>query len=363
MLEFPSKFLIVQDKQIKFDGILRHYMPEHNFSPISGVLERFTIKTDTLQNRLGDPMEREVLVHIPRQGFDAMIREEKLPVIVYLAPYTSSGLGRASWKAFSETLPQRFERICSQGGKPAILVLVDSFTSLGGNQFVDSPIMGNWATWLSNDLQTEISNRYPVDGTWKLIGKSSGGYGALMLPMFYPDKWTDIACHSGDCGFDLMFKPLLAEALTRISKSGSIDEFLNDFKQSKKIAGDDFHTLMIIAMAASYSPSEPSKTSELGIQLPINSESAEIDDSLWNEWLKFDPLENVEELFHAYTKLNSVYIDVGVWDQYHIQYGLRRLNKMLVDKGIESNTMYQYEEFEGSHSGIESRLDHSLRLE
>ena len=40
----------------------------------------------------------------------------------------------------------------------------------------------------------------------------------------------------------------------------------------------------------------------------------------------------------------------------------RRLNKMLVDKGIEEITYYRYEEFEGSHSGIESRLDYSLRL-
>ena len=337
-------------------------MPEHNFTPLSGVLERFTIKSETLENRIGDPTEREVLVHIPKQGFEAMIKEEKLPVIVYLAPYTSSGLGRASWKAFSETLPQRFERICSQGGKPAILVLVDSFTSLGGNQFVDSPVMGNWAKWLSHDLQNEISNRYPVDGTWKLVGKSSGGYGALMLPMFYPEKWTDIACHSGDCGFDLMFKPLFAETLTRISKSGGIDEFLNDFKQSKKIAGDDFHTLMMIAMAASYCPSKPSEGNKLGIELPIDSETAQIDESKWNEWLQFDPLENVEKLLESYSGLNSVYIDVGIWDQYHIQYGLRRLNKMLVDKGIEEITYYRYEEFEGSHSGIESRLDYSLRL-
>lgn len=337
-------------------------MPSHNFSPITGVLERFSLNSESLTNRLGDPTEREILIHIPKQGFDAMIREEKLPVVVYLAPYTSSGLGRAGWKSFSETLPQRFERICNEGGKPAILVLVDSFTSLGGNQFVDSPILGNWAKWLSEDLQEEISNRYPVNGTWKLIGKSSGGYGALMLPMLYPKKWTDISCHSGDCGFDLMFKPLLPETLTRVKKSGGIDRFLGEVKSSKKISGSDFHSLMMLAMAASYAPSEPSEGSEYGIELPVDYHTAELDENAWKEWLRFDPLENVEELVKAYSNLNSVYIDVGIWDQYHIQYGLRRLHKSLIEQGIEKVTDYTYEEFEGTHSGIEDRLDITLKM-
>ena len=120
---------------------------------------------------------------------------------------------------------------------------------------------------------------------------------------------------------------------------------------------------MMIAMAASYYPSKPSENSKLGIELPIDSETAQIDESKWKAWLKFDPLENVEKLLEAYSALNSVYIDVGIWDQYHIQYGLRRLNKMLIDGGIEGITNYRYEEFEGSHSGIESRLDYSLRLD
>ena len=94
----------------------------------------------------------------------------------------------------------------------------------------------------------------------------------------------------------------------------------------------------MIAMAASYCPSKPSENSKLGIELPIDSETAQIDESKWKAWLKFDPLENVEKLLEAYSALNSVYIDVGIWDQYHIQYGLRRLNKMLIDGEIEGIT-------------------------
>ena len=62
---------------------------------------------------------------------------------------------------------------------PRLLVLPDTFTSLGGNQFVDTPVLGNWSAWLSTDLKKSIIERYSCNGKFGLIGKSSGGYGAM----------------------------------------------------------------------------------------------------------------------------------------------------------------------------------------
>ena len=122
-------------------------MPEHSFAPITGSIERIVIDSDLLRNRLGDPTEREVIIHIPKQGLEMINQGKQLPVMIYLAPFTSSGLARASWKAFAETLPQRHERLVNQGKMlPTILVMPDCFTSLGGNQFVEVP--GSWH-WLS----------------------------------------------------------------------------------------------------------------------------------------------------------------------------------------------------------------------
>ena len=90
-------------------------MPGHNFTPLSGRMERFSVDSELLQNRLGDPTLREILVHIPQQADSAMENGELIPVIIYLAPFTSSGPQRAGWKAFAETLPQRHERLISEG--------------------------------------------------------------------------------------------------------------------------------------------------------------------------------------------------------------------------------------------------------
>ena len=49
-------------------------------------------------------------------------------------------------------------------------------------------------------------------------------------------------------------------------------------------------------------------------------------------------------------------IDVGDSDQYNIHYGLRQLHSRMSELGIE----HEWEEFPGTHSGIDHRLDLSL---
>ena len=62
-------------------------MPEHSFSPIEGKLDRFTIDSDLLNNNLGDPTVREVIVHIPPSGLEIIDQGHQLPMLIYLAPF------------------------------------------------------------------------------------------------------------------------------------------------------------------------------------------------------------------------------------------------------------------------------------
>ena len=194
-------------------------MPAHSFEPIRGNFERFSFSSPNLNNQLGDPIEMEVLVHIPPNSNGPM------PCIIYLAPFTGTGFARANWKAFAETLPQRHERLVKEGKMPpSILVMPDTFTSLGGNQFIDSETMGKWGSWLREDLRSELDSRFNISG-YGLVGKSSGGYGALVRGML-DDCWDAIACHSGDCGFELLFGIEMATTLTEIMPHGGVEQFL-----------------------------------------------------------------------------------------------------------------------------------------
>jgi hypothetical protein len=61
-------------------------MPDHAFTPTLGLFDRWSFDSPLLANRLGDPTEREVLVHIPPEGVEAMDQGKQLGVVIYLAP-------------------------------------------------------------------------------------------------------------------------------------------------------------------------------------------------------------------------------------------------------------------------------------
>ena len=334
-------------------------MPKHSFDPILGRIDRFVLDSKLLENRLGDPTSREILVHIPPKGVDMIDKGEKLPAIIYLAPFTSSGPARAGWKAFSESILQRHERLVESGEmSPCLLVLPDTFTSLGGNQFVDSPVMGNWSSWLSNDLKECIMQRYSCNDKFGLVGKSSGGYGALYNALTNPGQWNAIVSHSGDVGFETMFMPTFAETITHISRYGSPADYVDYVMNTPKMSSNDFHTLMICAMAASYDPGECNDSNPLGIQLPVDMKYCELDQERWTNWLDFDTLRLIESNSNNLNSLELLFIDCGNLDQYGIQYGSRKLAARLSVLGIK----HIWEEFDGTHSGIDYRLDISLPL-
>lgn len=332
-------------------------MPKHAFSPVRGQLERWVLDSPHLENRLGDPTEREILTHIAPEGVERIQNGGSLPVLIYLAPFTSSGHARAGWKAFAETLPQRHERLVASGKmSPVILVMPDTFTSLGGNQFVDSPVLGNWSTWLAESLKPAIHSRYATNGNFGLVGKSSGGYGALMNAMLQPNVWGAVACHSGDVGFETMFLPTFAETLTHVHRYGGVAQYVEHIRNAASLSGPDFHSLMICAMAASYDPRPPTQENPLGIVLPLNEQTAVLDDKAWAQWMVFDPLNLVESKYEALRELKCLFIDCGARDQYHIQYGSRQI----VERFSALNVPHMWEEFDGTHSGIDFRLDSSF---
>ena len=64
--------------------------------------------------------------------------------------FTGSGLAHVNWKPFGDNVPERVARLIeARRMGPAILVFPDCFTRLGGNQYVNSAAIGNYADYLS----------------------------------------------------------------------------------------------------------------------------------------------------------------------------------------------------------------------
>lgn len=333
-------------------------MPRHPFQPIRGSLETFSIDSRALAgNLLGDPSERQVVLYLP-EGYAA--GDDDYPLLVDLAGFTGSGLKRVGWNAFTESVPQRVERLVAEGKMgPVIVAFPDGFTSLGGNQYVDSPSLGLWERFILDEMLPEIEARHRVRrgaAHRAVYGKSSGGYGALLHGMRHGEQWGAIASHSGDVGFEMLYRrdfPLLLDALAR--HEGSIERYLAKLQAAPSMQGQDFHALMLLAMAASY---DPDPRAPFGIRLPFDLRCGRIDARRWQAWLEHDPLTMIEreECRASLRRLRGIFIDCGARDQYFIHYGTRAL----VDRLSALSIPHRHEEFDDTHSGVEYRLDRSL---
>lgn len=333
-------------------------MPVHNFEPLRGRVVSLTIASEHLRhNMLGDPSTREVAVYLP-EGYDAS--DADYPLLVALAGYTGSGLKLLSWQSFGEALPNRIERLVRAGEMgPAVVAFPDCFTSLGGNQYVDSDAMGHWASYLVDDVIPRIEAEFRVRAGREhraLFGRSSGGYGALYHAMHHADAWGAAASHSGDCGFDIIFRRDLAPTLDVLARhDGDVSRFLDQLADAKKIQGNQFHVLMILAMAASF---DPDPDAPRGIRLPVDPHTGAIVEPRWARWLAHDPLHMVDDptCQANLRRLSGLFIDCGFRDQYFMHYGTRDLVRRLEAADIP----HVYEEFDDGHSGVDYRLDFSL---
>ena len=335
------------------DWALRPASPEAR-----GRVVEFELESPLLAavNPLGDPTLRKLAVYLPPCYERDSSRH--FPVLWSLAAYTSSGPAQWAWRNHGENLPARLDRLIeTELMPPAVVVMPDSYTSLGGNQFVDTPAMGLYARQLVEELVPAVDRRFRTiaePAGRAVFGKSSGGFGALHLAANCPGVFAALASHAGDCGFDRVYLRDFAVCCDELAlHEGDLRRFVQGFWRSRKPSRRAFQTLMVLCLAASYSPAPDAP---LGLKLPFDLETAQLDAAVWARWLTFDPLKYDGARLEALADLSGLWIDAGNRDQYFIHYGTRQLHRHLEAAGVR----HHHEEFDGSHSGMDWRFDHSL---
>ena len=333
-------------------------------------------------NPLGDPHVRKLGVWLPPQ-YDHGGRR-RFPVLYDLVGFTGSGLSHTNWKPFGDNVPERAARLIRDGKMgPVILVFPDCFTALGGNQYVNSSAIGDYADYLTREIVPFVDREFrTLSGREHrgCFGKSSGGYGSIIHGMKYPRTWGAIANHSGDAYFEYVYWCDWPNTLNELQKhrrprrkagrydalrdsrrkrlaegldDGRIRRFLDSVWKKEKVAGGEGHCIMNLCMAATY---DPDPRAPLGFRVPFNLETGELIEARWRNWLRHDPINLVARYRDNLKSLRGIYIDCGWRDQYQIHYGSRILSKRLAAAGIR----HTYEEFDDNHSDVDYRMDVSL---
>jgi len=318
----------------------------------------FRHSSRALRNNLwSDPAERDFNVYLPAGYSEA---GGAYVALWDFAAFSNSGPGHLNWRGQGENLPQRLDRLIGSGEMPPVVVpMPDCYNSLGGNQYVNSPAVGQYADYVVEELVPFLSDHVNVldhrDGRG-VFGKSSGGYGALIHAMHYPGTWGGLAAHAADIGFDWVYRPAFPRVAAVLSAyEGDPFRFLEHFWRDNTPSSADYSTLITVAMAASYDPGELPGSA---IRMPFDLHTCEMDMTRWNRWLSHDPLHLPDALVKQLSRQNLVYIDAGNRDQYNIHYGTRAFCKRLEMLGVD----HHFEEFDGTHSGMDWRLDISLPM-
>lgn len=301
-------------------------------------------------NPLGDPHERALHVLAP-EGV-----HEKLPVLWVLTGWGGTASQAVLEDQWEEGLRARVQRLADEGALPPCLVVVpDLFTAYGGCQFLSSEGTGDYERYLWGECVDAVRARFPA-GRHGALGKSSGGYGALLAAMRQPGLIEAVAAHAPDVAFELSIRPELGKLCAATIGHADLAAFLHAFRASpKKRDGRWFSPMSVLCLAACWSPDA---SADGGVALPVELATGRLVPEVWARWLAFDPLQLVEQEAHrrALAGLALLHLDAGRSDEFLLQLGLRQLVAKLTAAGIP----HEHEEFEGGHRGLSSRYDVSL---
>ena len=315
---------------------------------LRGRLDEHVVASDALRgNPLGDPYERPLWVYAP----PGAAADDALPALYLIQGMTGQIDMWRNRSAFRPNVVELVDRLfADEDCPPARVVFVDAWTSYGGSQFVDSPAVGGYHTYLCDEIVPFVDRRYAATARG-IAGKSSGGYGAMITPMLRPDLFSGLATHAGDALFEACYLPDFrdcARAL-RDTYGGSFDTFLEDFRSRPAFTRRDDATLLnIYAMAACYSNAE----------LPFDVTTSELRPDVWEQWLAWDPVRMAPRHADALRGLRAIYIDSGTRDQYFLDLGAEAFRQALERIGV---TDVCFELFDGTHSAIEYRYPIALR--
>jgi len=307
-------------------------------------------------NALGDPAERDIHAYLPPEYEKDAAR--RFPVVYCLTGFTGTGEMLLNVDPWAPNLPQRLEALRARGlAGPMILVMPDCFTRLGGSQYLNSSAVGAYEDYLIEEIIPLIDARLRTirePAGRGVMGKSSGGYGAIVHAMRHPEIFGAVACHSGDMYFEYCYLPDFPKAAAGLRRHGGLIPFLKAFDEEARKTNDSVSILNIVAMAAAYSPNPASET--MGIDLPFDQETGEIREAVWERWLAHDPVRLLPACADALRAARLVYLDCGTRDEFNLHLGARIFARRLQALDIP----HVHEEFDDGHMRITYRYERSL---
>ena len=324
---------------------------------LAGTFDQLVVESEFLaDNPLGDPARRPLYVYGSPGAAGATV-----PTVYVIQGYTGQVDMWLARPTFEQTLIERLDVMFATGDCPdARVVFVDAWTSRGGSQFLNSTSTGRYLDYLCDEVVPFIETQYdvmPGRDHRGLAGKSSGGYGAMVVPMLRPDVFGALASHAGDALFESCYArdfPAVARAL-RDGFEGSYEVFFDRLAETDHFDWGTYgKPFEIYGYACCYSP-DPDRPGHA--LLPFDVRTGRINDEIWARWLAYDPVRMASAHADALRSMRRIYLDAGRSDEYYLDLGAEAFAEELTKLDVE----HTLELFDGKHGGITYRYPGAIR--
>src|SRR5918997_1189757 len=286
--------------------------------------------------------------------------ERPLPSVYVIQGYTGQLDMWFNRTWLEPTMVERIDAMFAAGDcPPAIVVFVDCWTSSGGSQSLNSGALARYQDHLCDEVPAFVDERYPTAADRDrrgLTGKSSGGYGAMVVPMMRPDVFGALASHAGDALFEACYLPefpVLARSL-RDDFDGSYDVFFERLARADRLEESLSKPLETYGYAAAYSPDPANPGKAL---LPFDVGTGRLVDDVWALWLERDPGRIAPAHADALRSMRRIYLDAGRGDEYYLDLGATAFGAELGKLGVQ----HTLELFDGTHARLGYRYPGAIR--
>jgi enterochelin esterase-like enzyme len=222
-----------------------------------------------------------------------------------------------------------------------IMVMPDGFSKLRGGFYSSSPTVGDYESFVAEDLVAWVDSSYrtiAARASRGLAGHSMGGYGTIRLAMKHPETFSSIYMMSACCLDPMRMTAEQAKGIEAMSEAD--------------VAAAQFGQLAAVSTLATWSP-DPTDEGFLKVYTGLR-EDGTIDPLVNQRLAANSPLVLVPQYLPALKSLEAFAMDIG--DKDFLLEGNRAFRAELDRFGVK----YDFELYEGDHG---NRIAERIRTE
>ena len=320
------------------------------------------------ENLIGEDGGKVIRVYLP-PSYE--FTEKRYPVIYVLHGFNGTS------KSLTRKMKSAMDRmILSEEIQEAIAVFVDGSNRFGGSQYLSSPTIGDYETYIRRDLVNFIDKQYrtiPHRDSRGITGFSMGAYGSMHLSLKYSEVFGVVVAQAGTYKFDddliksFTEKGGVAITLMEPLKQLSGNEFWNALEglansdALRRVSLPFRNGLAYLAGVAS-NPDKPPCYLDLPYRLKAGIPPWERNEDVWKRIVENDAIHEVDRYFNRLkrnpqrpVRLNGIKLVHGLEDDTALPRQAEALAQKLTELGID----HEFVTHSGGHTFI---AEESLRF-